>query len=261
MTNPIDHNRRAWDKQSSEGQSDWVQPVDADTIAKARRGDWQIILTPLRPVPADWFGEFSGKDILCLASGGGQQAPVLAAAGGIVTSYDLSDAQLAKDRLVADREGLDMATIQGDMADLSCFEDACFDLIFHPISNVFAPDIVPVWQECHRVLRPGGRLLSGFMNPDFFIFDHLAIEDGADIQPVFKIPYSDERDMDAGRLDAIIKEGVALEYSHSLDAQIGGQIKAGFMIAGFFEDWWTGDATPLNRFMPTSMATLAIKPT
>jgi hypothetical protein len=99
------------------------------------------------------------------------------------------------------------------------------------------------------------------MNPDFHIFDHGAIEDGADIKPVFKLPYSDEHDLDATRLDTIKQEGIALEYSHSLDAQIGGQIKAGFVIAGFYEDWWTNDATPLNQFMPTSMATLAIKPT
>lgn len=261
MTDPIDHNRRAWDKQSAEGQSDWVQPVDTATIARARQGNWQIILTPNKDVPSDWFGNIVGKDVLCLASGGGQQVPVLAAAGARVTSFDLSDVQLAKDQLVADREVLDVVIEQGVMADLSRFDDAQFDLIFHPVSNVFAPDILPVWQECYRVLRPGGRLLSGFMNPDFFIFDHGAIEDGAEIKPVFKIPYADERDMDAARLEAIRKDGVALEYSHSLDAQIGGQVKAGFMIAGFYEDWWSNEATPLNRFMPTSMATLAIKPT
>ncbi len=261
MTNPIDHNRHAWDKQSAEGKSAWVQPVDTATIARARLGDWQIFLTPNKDVPRDWFGDIVGKDVLCLASGGGQQAPMLAAAGARVTSFDLSDVQLAKDQLVADREGLELVIEQGDMANLSRFGDAQFDLIFHPISNVFAPDILPVWQECHRVLRPGGRLLAGFMNPDFFMFDNWAIEEGAEIKPVFTIPYADERDMDADRLEANRKEGIALEYSHSLDAQIGGQVKAGFMIAGFYEDWWANEATPLNQFMPTSMATLAIKPT
>ncbi len=57
------------------------------------------------------------------------------------------------------------------MHDLSCFADAGFDLIFHPTSNCFAPEIEPVWLECFRVLRPGGALLAGFMNPDIYIFD------------------------------------------------------------------------------------------
>jgi SAM-dependent methyltransferase len=259
MTETINHNRRAWDRQSAEGQSEWVQPVDAATIAKARKGEFGIILTPTLDVPMDWFGDLAGREVLGLASGGGQQVPVLAAAGASVTSFDLSDEQLAKDQLVADREGLDIKTVQGAMDDLSCFVGESFDLIFHPISNVFAPDIEPVWRECHRVLVPGGRLLSGFMNPDFHMFDHEAIEEGAPIEPVFKLPYTDAEDMHPDRLAAIMQAGIALEHSHSLDAQIGGQLKAGFVIAGFYEDWWANDATPLNKYMPTSMATLAIK--
>ena len=55
-------------------------------------------------------------------------------------------------------------------------------------------------------------------------------------------------------------EGEALEFSHSLDEQIGGQLAAGLVVAGFYEDHWSEEATPLNSYMPTSMATLAIKP-
>jgi hypothetical protein len=50
-----------------------------------------------------------------------------------------------------------------------------------------------------------------------------------------------------------------LEFSHSLDERIAGQIDAGFLIADFYEDRWNDTATPLNAFMPTSMATLAVK--
>ena len=71
-----------------------------------------VILTPKLPVPREWFGDVRGKDILCLASGGGQQVPILAAAGANVVSFDLSDEQLAKDRMVAEREGLKFAAFK-----------------------------------------------------------------------------------------------------------------------------------------------------
>ena len=77
----------------------------SSAVARAKIGEWEIILTPKLPVPREWFGDVRGKRILCLASGGGQQVPILAAAGANVVSFDLSDEQLAKDRMVAQREG------------------------------------------------------------------------------------------------------------------------------------------------------------
>ena len=260
MSDLVSYNRRAWNEQSRSGESRWVQPVDADTIAAARRGDWDVILTPTRNVPKAWFGDLTGARVLCLASGGGQQVPILAAAGAQVTSFDNSDEQLAKDALVVQREGLSIELVQGDMADLSCFDDAQFDLIFHPVSNVFVPDVEVVWRECFRVLVPGGRLLAGFMNPDFFLFDHDAIEAGAPLVATFKLPFSDLEDLGDERLAQVRADGRALEFSHSLDAQIGGQLKAGFVLAGFYEDRWSSADTPLNDYMPTSMSTLAVKP-
>jgi SAM-dependent methyltransferase len=228
-------------------------------IAAARQGNWQVILTPNISVPRHWFGDLIGRRVLCLASGGGQQAPVLAAAGARVTSFDNSDEQLAKDAAVAAREGLTLVTARGDMADLARFEDGSFDLVFHPVSNVFAPDPPTVWRECHRVLAGHGRLLAGFMNPDYYLFDHEDIESGGPLQVRFQLPYADIEHLRPERLAARIAAGEALEFSHSLDAQIGGQIAAGFVIAGFYEDRWNERATPLDRYLPTSMATLAVK--
>lgn len=230
-----------------------------EVIQRARSGDWEVILTPNRPVPREWFGEVSGRDVLCLASGGGQQAPVLAAAGARVVSFDLAEEQLAADRRVAERHGLPVTCVHGDMADLSGLENGAFDLVFHPVSSVFAPDVDAVWDGCHRVLRPGGALLAGFMNPCYFLVDHDAVDRGE--EPVFRyrLPFSDLRDLEPDQLQERIARGEALEFSHSLDAQIGGQLAAGFVVTGFYEDWWSDEATPLNRFMPTSMATRARK--
>ena len=259
MTDVFEQNRVAWNRQSAAGESRWCQPVDTATIDAARQGDWAVILTPNRAVPRHWFGDVRGKDLLCLASAGGQQAPILAAAGARVVSLDASEEQLAKDALVARRDGLAVETRQGDMADLADLADASFDLVFHPVSNVFARNVRPVWRECHRVLRAGGRLLSGFMNPDFYLFDHEAIDAGAPLEVSFQLPYADVDDLPPKRLQRQLEAGLALEFSHSLDDQIGGQIDAGFLIAGFYEDRWDDAASPLNRHMPTSMATLALR--
>lgn len=254
----VSYNRSAWNKQSREG-SPWCIPVDPKTIASAREGNWSLILTPNKKVPRDWFGEIEGKRVLCLASGGGQQAPVLAAAGARITSFDNSDEQLVKDRLVADREGLELKTVQGDMADLSVFGDGCFDLIFHPVSNVFSEHIRPVWKECFRVLDTGGRLLSGFMNPLFFLFDHDEAEETGILHVKYPLPYSDLKSLPQEKLNKITQEELVYEFGHSLEDQIGGQIDAGFAICGLYEDNWDNRATPLNQFSPIYLATLGRK--
>ena len=259
----LDHNRRAWNRQSSLQESPWVQPVSAADIDAAAKHDWEVILTPTLNVPKAWFGRpdgnLSGLDLLALASGCGQQAPLLAAAGARVLSYDMSEEQLAKDQKLADTHQLPLTCQQGDMANLAGVNDDSFDVIFHPVSNVFAKDIVPVWRECARVLRPGGRLLAGFMNPTYYLFDHDAIEAGADMQVTFSLPFADTEQLSKEQIDERLAAGYAVEFSHSLDTQIGAQIDAGFALHGFYEDRWSDGATPLNQYMPTSMATLGKK--
>lgn len=255
----LPHNRQAWNVESA-GSGVWSTPVDSAAVALAKAGTWQVILTPKLPVPREWFGDVRGKDILCLASGGGQQVPILAAAGANVVSLDLSDEQLGKDRMVAEREGLQIRCIQGDMADLSGLAADSFDLVFHPASNVFVPDLAPVWQECHRVLRPGGDLLSGFMNPAVFMFDHEEAERTNELRVRYPLPYSDVSSLSASQLQRKLDEEEPLEFSHSLDAQIGGQIKAGFFITGFYEDHWFDDTWLFSHFSPVCIATRALRP-
>jgi 2-polyprenyl-3-methyl-5-hydroxy-6-metoxy-1,4-benzoquinol methylase len=135
-----EHNRRAWDKQV-QARNTWTIPVRSEDIAAARRGDWIIYLTPTKPIPRDWLPDMGGAVVLCLASGGGQQGPILAAAGAQVNVLDNSPKQLEQDQLVADREGLKITAIEGDMADLRMFSDEIFDIIVHPVSNVYVPDV------------------------------------------------------------------------------------------------------------------------
>lgn len=184
------YNREAWDRQVADGNR-WTQPVGPEVIAAARRGEWQVVLTATKPVPPGWFPPLAGLDVLCLACGGGQQGPIFAAAGANVTVLDNSPRQLAQDRLVAEREGLAIRTVEGDMADLSALADASFDLVFHPISNVFAAAVRPVYREAARVLRQGGVLLAAFMNPDIYIFDRDAIERRGALKVKYRLPYTD----------------------------------------------------------------------
>jgi SAM-dependent methyltransferase len=253
------HNQDAWNTESRSGSSPWCQPVNESTIEKARNGDWEVVLTLNRSVPRTWFDGVEGKRVLCLASGGGQQVPILAAAGARVTSFDISEEQLAKDGLVATREGLDINLIQGDMTDLSCFGAERFDLVFHPVSNVFSSDVRVVWRECYRVLASDGRLLSGFMNPAYYLFDHDSLEEGGPLLVRNRLPFAENNDLSPERLEQRLNQPEALVYSHSLDDQIGGQIDAGFLIAGFYEDEWTDEASRLNSYMPIFIATLALK--
>jgi len=252
-----EHNRLAWDKQV-EWKNPWTIPVGSETIAAARQGQWAIFLTPTKPVPRAWFPELKSCDVLCLASGGGQQGPILSAAGANVTVFDNSPRQLAQDRLVAGREGLGIATVEGDMRDLSTFPDEGFDLIVHPISNVFIPDVRPVWAEAFRVLRRGGALLAGFDNPVIHAFDQELYERGV-LQVKYALPYSEADILSEEERQRRLERGEPLEFSHTLEEQIGGQIEVGFLIAGFYEDVNPGTNDPISAYMPVCFATRAIK--
>lgn len=234
----VAYNREAWDGQVRK-RNRWTVPVTQEKLDAARKDNWEIVLTPQKPVPRDWFPDFRKRqcEVLCLAGSGGQQGPILAAAGARVTVFDLSPEQLNQDRWVADRAGLEIKTIQGDMRDLSCFGDDRFDLVVHPCSNCFVPDVNPVWREAARVLKPGGEIISGFTNPVFYIFDFAEMEK-RNLKVAHSIPYSDLTSVSAQERQGYVEAGEPLCFGHSLTDQIGGQIAAGLKITGFYEDVW-----------------------
>ena len=249
------YNRHAWDRQVAQGNR-WTIPVAPEVVAAARRGTWEVLLTPTRPVPHAWFPPLAGLDLLGLASGGGQQGPVFAAAGARVTVLDRSPRQLAQDRMVAGRDGLDLRTVEGDMAELP-FADRSFDLVFHPCSNSFVPEVRPVWREAFRVLRRGGVLLAGFMSPAAYAFDEALARQGR-FELRHRRPYSDLTSLTEAEREALIEKGEPFSFGHSLEDQIGGQLDAGFVLAGLFEDAWADE--PLSPYFPLCVATRALKP-
>mgnify|MGYP000417745939 CR=1 FL=1 len=253
------HNARAWDEESIE-ESPWCTPVSEEIIEAAKNGDIQLRLTPNKFVPKSWLDGIKGKEVLCVGSGGGQQAPIVAAAGANVVSVDISQEQLNKDLEVAYRDGLKLMTIKADMSDLSDFVDSTFDLVVNAASTVFVPNVEKVWREFYRVLKPGGELFAGMMNPSFFMFDHAEAEESGVLEVKHKLPYSDVESLDKKELKRIVEDEVPIVWSHSLETLIGGQTKAGFSIIDLYEDWWAGDDTLLNKFSPTTFVTRAKKP-
>jgi SAM-dependent methyltransferase len=255
----IKHNKNAWNREV-EKKNRWTIPVSVKEIAKARRGEWSIVLTPNKLVPRDWFPDLKSLDVLCLASGGGQQGPILAAAGAKVTVLDNSPKQLDQDRLVARRESLVINIIEQNMTDILPFPNEAFSLIVHPVSNIFIEDLQPVWNECFRVLRHGGFLLSGLTNPAVYLFDWKLIDEQGILQVKYSLPYSDIVSLNGEERKQLIEQEEPIEFSHTLEELIGGQLKAGFVITDFYEDSCSiEDNDLLSKYMQTFFATRAMK--
>jgi SAM-dependent methyltransferase len=151
-----------------------------------------------------------------------------------------------------------MRLVEGDMRDLSAFPDESFDLIFHPCSNCFVDDVLRVWREAFRVLRPGGSLLSGFCNPIMFLFDP-DLEPEGTLQLKYRMPYSDLTSLTDEERRRYTEKGEPLCVAHSLEEQMGGQLAAGFVLTGFYEDRHV-EGDRLAEHMPSLCATRALKP-
>ena len=251
----ISHNAEAWDNHVKNAWQ-WTVPVSHEEIEAARAGLFSILLTAKKPVPREWFPEeLAGLKILCLASGGGQQAPILAAAGADVTVFDNSLAQLTQDRLVSQRENLPLKIVRGDMRDLSAFADSTFDLVFCPVSVTYVPEVQPVFDEAYRVLRKGGSFLFGATNPFVYIFN------GPDWdQNRFTVsnhlPFCSLDELSPEEVSRVLQNKETIQYSHTLESLIGGQTAAGFAITGFYEDV---DDDLICQYSAKYFATRAVK--
>ena len=104
------------------------------------------------------------------------------------------------------------------------------------------------------MLKKGGTLLAGFGQPLEYIFDPEKMEQGQ-LEVKYSIPYADVDHLDNPAIKRIAEEDGYI-WAHTLEDQIQGQIAAGFVIAGFYED---RGGTMLDNFIQGSIATKAIK--
>ena len=212
-----------------ENDWEWGRPISHEQFLAAKQGDWSIVLTPTIPVPAEWFPKLKGLDLLGLACGGGQQMPLFAAAGARCTVLDYSERQLASERMVAAREGYEINIVRADMTEPLPFADASFDIIVHPVSNSYIREVEPLWRECYRVLRPGGVLLAGLDNGINYLFDE------SETMLIHRLPFDPLND--EALYAESLKQDDGIQFSHTFEEQVGGQLKAGFVLTHLFEDY------------------------
>ena len=244
-----DINAAAIDRWVEEGW-EWGRPVSHEIFEAAKRGRWDVLLTPTRPVPHEWFGDLRGKKVLGLASGGGQQMPIFTALGAACTVLDYSEKQMESERLVAEREGYDIRIVRADMTKPLPFADGEFDLIFHPVSNCYVREVRPIWRECWRVLKPGGVLLSGT--------DHYVnyIVDNDEREIVNRLPFDPVAD--PAQREQLEKDDAGMQFSHTLEEQINGQLEAGFTLLELHEDT-NGEGRLHELNIPTFLIMRSVK--
>lgn len=187
--------------------------------------------------PLGLLGDVTGKQVLCLGSGGGQQSAAFAVLGAQVTVLDLTENQLAGDQLAAAHYGLTVRTEQGDMRDLSRFPNHAFDLVYHGYSINFIPDPTVVFQQVARVLQPGGPYFLQWHNPFIQGIDE-ASWDGRGYR--ISRPYQDEEILpefysepnwaveDADGNTQLVQG--PREFRHTLSTMINGLAQHGFQI-------------------------------
>ena len=228
----------------------WMEPISHEDYLRAAGREELLTLTPLRKVPFSWYGDCKGKKVLGLAAGGGQQMAIMSALGAECTVFDISEQQIASDHLVSEREGYEINLIKGDMTEPLPFKDNSFDYVIHPVSNHYIEDVYPVFAEIYRVLKPGGTFLAGLDTGIYWAFR----EDGNGL--VNRLPFNPLKNEEVRK--RLLEEDMSFVFSHTLEEQIGGQLKVGFILKDLLED--TNEAGPFYEYnVPTFILTRATK--
>ena len=229
---------------------EWGTMIPHEEYEKAKSGEWNVYLTPTKCVPHDWFGNLHGKKLLGLASGGGQQIPIFTALGAECTVLDYSDEQCNSERLVAEREGYHVEIIQADMTRPLPFADETFDIIFHPVSNCYVENVLPIFRECYRILKKNGIFLGGYDIGINYVFDN------NEEKMMYPLPFNPLNNPQ--QYEDSIENDWGIQFSHTIEEQICGQLKAGFTLTNLYEDTNnTGKLHDLN--VPSFIATRCIK--
>ena len=260
------HNTRAWDR-LAESKAALARPaVDAAFVDPRRwlgAGGWLADGSQGR----SWLPDrLDGLEVLCLAAGGGKHGPLYAAAGGRVTVLDCSPAMLALDRQVAAERRIDYAIVQGSMDDLSMFAGGRFDLVIHPVSTCYLPDVSRVFQEVARVTRPGGLYVSQHKSPASL---QASLEPSGDGH--YRLLHPVLGPQAGGALPpeppSRLREHGTQEFVHSLSNILGGVCAAGFVVEDVCEPDHTeagaavGSFPHRGSFLPPYLRVLARRKT
>jgi len=262
IDNYVDFNEKIINKWVDEEQY-WGEVTSHEEFVKAQNGVWNVGLA-FDVVPKMWFAPFiknnrlDGVKLLGLASGGGQQIPILTAIGANCTVMDYSSSQLECEQRVAERENYNIELVKADMTKNFPFSDNCFDMIFHPVSNHFIEDIEHVWRECYRVLKPGGVLMAGMYNGVVYMFDDYDEDDeNAQLVAKYKLPFNPLKDRTLYEQYVEPDDDENLTFSHSLEECIGGQLKAGLVLTDLTEA--REPNCLMSQYFPMYFSTRAVK--
>jgi SAM-dependent methyltransferase len=210
----------------------WNQMADAEH-ALTRPASDQELQSPLQTVDGvGWLGgSIAGWQVLCLAAGGGRHGPLYAAAGAEVTVVDLSPTMLAKDREMSREKKLSIRTVETSMDDLSMFATDAFDLVIHPVSTCYLPNLTRLFTEIARVTRPDGLYVSQHKQP---INLQASLETYTG-QYVVQHAYYDARPVPQANRPNRLREPGTWEFAHSWSDLLGGICRAGFVIEDMLE--------------------------
>jgi len=182
--------------------------------------------------PEGWIeGGLRGRRVLCLAAGGGLQSALCAAAGAEVTVVDVSRGMLDRDESVAREHGLRVRVLELDMRRLVGVESGCYDVVIHPVSTCYVPEVEPVFCEVARVMRTGGVYISQHKQPG---------SQQASARPLAEGYVLVEPCVSARPLAPLIgewrhRESEMTEFVHPLERLIGGLCRAGFVVEDLVE--------------------------
>jgi ubiquinone/menaquinone biosynthesis C-methylase UbiE len=181
----------------------------------------------------DRFGDLTGKDVLCLAGGGGQQSAAFAVLAANVSVFDLSAEQLERDKEIAKHYKKNIQIFQGDMRNLDIFATASFDIVHHPYSLNFVPDANEIFRQVRRILRTGGLYRFNCANPFTMGMERNSWNgEGYVLKNAYfsndEITYNDQDWVyDKNKHEPIPNP---IEYRHSLSNLINGLVDSGFEI-------------------------------
>ncbi|MDG1807569.1 MAG: class I SAM-dependent methyltransferase [Pirellulaceae bacterium] len=217
----VDFNQAAWDELAAQGN-----PL-------ARPAEDHLFANPLQCVDGPgWLGDsIRGQKVLCLAAGGGRQGPLYAAAGGQVTVVDISGGMLQMDRQVAAERKLDIETVQSSMEHMPMFGEGVFDLVIHPVSTCYVPDLTHVYREIARVLRSGGLYISQHKQPASLQTE--LKPDGAGY--TLREEYYRQTALPVFDGKSPLREAGAQEFIHRWEQIVGWMCRAGFVIEDLLE--------------------------